>query len=103
MRKRDNQVIFRLNDSENDIFIARTQKSGLSQQEFLRRAALDVPIKEQPPADYPKLIREISAIGNNVNQIAFQANATGHVPHNSIETVKAYLFDIWQMVKGIGG
>lgn len=31
-----------------------------------------------PPLDYHTLIRELHAIGNNLNQLAAKANATGH-------------------------
>ena len=33
--------------------------------------------RESPPADYHSMTREIKAIGNNLNQLAFVANATG--------------------------
>ncbi|MNI83153.1 Bacterial mobilization protein (MobC) [compost metagenome] len=35
--------------------------------------------KELPPLDYYTLMRELHAIGNNLNQLAAKANATGHL------------------------
>ena len=35
--------------------------------------------KELPPPDYFSMIRELHAIGSNLNQIAAKANATGHI------------------------
>ena len=33
--------------------------------------------RESPPADYFAMTRELKGIGNNLNQLAFVANATG--------------------------
>ncbi len=35
--------------------------------------------KELPPPDYYVMIKELHAIGSNMNQIAAKANATGHI------------------------
>ena len=35
--------------------------------------------KELPPPDYYAMIKELHAIGSNMNQIAAKANATGHI------------------------
>lgn len=103
MRKRHMQVLFRLDEQEHARFMARVKKSGLSQQTFAQKAVLDKPIKEQPPADYPKLVREIAACGNNINQIARLANSTGSVHPAAVTEIKKELDKIWAVVKGIGG
>ncbi|MBQ8209210.1 MAG: plasmid mobilization relaxosome protein MobC [Clostridia bacterium] len=36
-------------------------------------------IKEAPPVDYTVLIREMRAVGNNLNQLARAANAKGWI------------------------
>lgn len=59
----------------------------LSPSEFMRRAALGVSLVGAPPAavpTFPKtfvpLVRELNALGINLNQLARVANASGHLP-----------------------
>lgn len=44
---------------------------------FLRQLLLGVELRPKPPDCYAALLRELSAFGNNVNQIAHWANAKG--------------------------
>jgi hypothetical protein len=51
--------------------------SGLSRESYIRTLINGfVPIAKPPP-DYHKMARELHSIGNNLNQIALRANATG--------------------------
>ena len=52
--------------------------AGLSKAEYIRKLVDGKEIKPKPPETYKQLIYEISSIGNNINQIAHQANTMGH-------------------------
>lgn len=54
-----------------------SQKAGLTDECFIRSLIRKYVPKEQPNVDYLGMMRLLSAIGNNINQIAAQANATG--------------------------
>ena len=45
------------------------------------------------------LLRELSAIGNNINQIAHTANATQSVSTAQLNEVQRLLGEAWRMVK----
>lgn len=77
MLRRNRKVTFRLNDAEYNAFKRHVRQSGLSQEGYLRLLLSGHTPKEQPPIEYHKLLRELYAIGNNLNQIAARANATG--------------------------
>lgn len=79
MRKRNIQIIIRLNEKEHQNLIKQVKKSGLTQEAFIRTLINGYVPKELPPPDYYTIIRELHAIGNNLNQIAAKANATGHI------------------------
>ena len=79
MLKRSVKVTFRLNEKECRQLKSNVAKSGLSQESYLRSLIDGYLPKELPPLEYHSLIRELSAIGNNLNQIAAQANATKHI------------------------
>ena len=86
MRKRNAQVILRLTPDERGLLQHSARKAGLTQSAYLRMLIAGHVPKELPPIEYHKLLRELYAIGNNLNQIAARANTTGfftRIPLNS--------------------
>ena len=79
MRRRNIQIIVRLNAEEQQHLAKKVSKSGLSQESYLRALINGYIPKELPPPDYYAMMRELHAIGSNLNQIAAKANATGHI------------------------
>lgn len=76
MRKRNIQVITRLNKEEHSKLKKLVRKSGLTQEAYLRHLINGVVPMETPPLDYYDMMKELHAIGNNMNQIAAKANRT---------------------------
>ena len=78
-RTRNHQIQFRLDDKEYRLFCQRVQSSGLTKQEFQRRAALGVPItntdglKELLP-EIRDIQNNLNRVGNNLNQISKNLN-----------------------------
>ena len=79
MRKRNVQILFRLDRKEAQEFDKLVKKSGLSRESFLRAMVAGYQLHEKPDEDFYKVMRELSAIGNRVNQLAVKANALGFV------------------------
>ncbi|WP_313559023.1 plasmid mobilization protein [Ruminiclostridium cellobioparum] len=79
MLKRSIKIMFRLNEKEQQFLIKQVQKSGLSQEAFIRALINGYVPKELPPPDYYSMLRELHAIGRNLNQLATKANTTGHI------------------------
>lgn len=61
--------------------------------------AAGVQLRPRPPDTYAALLRELSAIGNNVNQIAYWANATKGIGKAEIAEAAALVRQAWRMVK----
>ena len=61
--------------------------------------------KTLPPRGRPEvfidLLHELSAIGNNINQIARVANTCGYVRQSDLDEIKEMQSRIWQKVKWI--
>ena len=51
---------------------------------FLRQLILGVELRPKPPDCYAALLRELSAIGNNINQIAHWTNGKGYATQAEI-------------------
>lgn len=76
---RNQRVGIRLTEQESAILTSKAKRCDLTRSEFLRRAMLDVPISEKPPADVPTLIDEVRRVGNAINQLLLLANAKGMI------------------------
>jgi len=56
-------------------------------------------IKPRRPEVFIDLLHELSAIGNNINQIARVANICGYVRQSDLDEIKEMQSRIWQKVK----
>lgn len=74
MRKRNIAIITRLNRREQQHLKNLVKKSGLSQEAYIRHLINGVVPVEAPPADYYAMMKELHAVGNNLNQIARKAH-----------------------------
>ena len=77
MRKRNREITIWLDDDEYARIISKQERSGLKKQLFFRAVLEGVQIKEQPPIEFHEVLKALRQIGNNLNQIAARANATG--------------------------
>lgn len=72
--KRCLQINVRLTIAEHDDIAAEAAKANLSVSDYIRRTALNHRVIVPKSLADAALIREINAIGNNVNQISRAAN-----------------------------
>lgn len=74
MRKRSVHIQFWLNKKEADSFNKMVKRSGLSRESYLRHIINGLVPTDVPPPDYYTMMRELHAIGTNLNQIAQKAH-----------------------------
>ena len=74
MRKRNIQIIIRLDKDEHRRLCKLVKKSGLSQEAYIRHLIDGVVPNDAPPPDYFSMMKELHGIGNNLNQIAQKAH-----------------------------
>ena len=74
MRRRNISVITRLNKKEQQHLKALVKRSGLSQEAYIRHLFNGVIPNDAPSPDYFSMMKELHAIGNNLNQIASKAH-----------------------------
>ena len=79
MRKRNVQILFRLNDEEAAYLYELVERSGHSKEALLRSMLMGYRLCEKPDPEFYKIMRELSAIGNRINQLAAKANALDFV------------------------
>lgn len=101
LRNRKNGVLIYLTDSEKKHLTKQAERAGLNNSVFIRKLILGAEVRPRPPDEYGKIIRELSAIGNNVNQIARIANSLGKINYDELQKMQAALDNIWGEVKNM--
>lgn len=84
MRTRSRHVSVWLTDQELQHLKTQAEISGLGIDPFIRQLIMGVNLRPRPPDTYAALLRELSAIGNNINQLAHHANARGEAAWDEI-------------------
>lgn len=79
MRKRNVQILFRMTEEEAEYLYELVRKSGYSKEALLRAMVKGYRLCEKPDPEFYKILRELSAIGNRINQLAAKANTLNYI------------------------
>ena len=106
MRERTIKKQFWINQSEDDLLKSKSNKSGLSESEFLRSCIKGYKIKEHPTKEIREFIKLISGIANNINQIAMKVNIRGYAGADELDylrnTITQFILDFQKKVYARG-
>ena len=92
---------FRLNEKEFAHLKKQAEASGLTASALIRKLIMGQEIHQRPPAEMPELLRQMSAMGNNINQIAKVANSSKFVRQEDIKEIQKMQSDLWKAVRHI--
>lgn len=98
-RTRNRHVSVWLTDAELAHLRKQAATAGLGIDPFLRSLRLGVQLRPRPPDTYAALLRELSAIGNNINQIAHTVNGQKYAADSQIDQAVALVRRAWRLVK----
>lgn len=90
-----------LTEREHNELMVKAKKSGLKMGPFIRKFIMEGQVRARPPDEYTQLVKAINYIGNNINQIAHIANATGTISQEQIGLVKKYQNEIIKLMRGL--
>ena len=99
MRRRNRRVTVRLNEAEFAHLQQQAEHTGLGYDPLIRQLIMGLEIRPRPPDEYAALLRELSAIGNNINQIAHRANAKKNINRGEIQAAADLVWQAWTLVK----
>ena len=77
--KRTLSFVVRMSRNELQELDKKVRKTGMSREGYIRSIAENMRPVEIPPAPYYDLLRELRAVGNNMNQLAYKAHSLGFV------------------------
>ena len=99
IRKHTVSILLRLDEAQHRHLQKQVAASGLSTTQFLRDLISGVEVKARLPNELPELLRQISAVGNNINQIARTVNTRKYATKEELAMIETLLAKIWDKVK----
>ena len=97
--KRTKEIKVRMSREEFDRLNTLVHVTGLSREEYARRLFLGATVKENPPADYGEILRELRCIGRNVDQILVKARSLGFIDSVLCQDVANSIFQMEKMFR----
>lgn len=99
MRKRLIKISVRLNEEEYIRLKQLSETAGLKMEPLIRQLILGRDVKPHPPENLAALLRQMSAMGNNINQIAKVANGSKFIRSEDMEAIQKMQDELWQAIK----
>lgn len=94
------KLSLRLTKWEYDHLKKQSQQCGLKMEPYVIRLIMGKEVHPLPPDSYREWVKELSAIGKNVNQIARVANSTKCVSLQPIHEIRRQLDRLWNKFDG---
>lgn len=101
MKQRNNKVTVRLTNTEKQYLEKQARLAGMGMEPYIRGLIAGSNIKERPLEFWREMINQLSAVGNNINQIARAANISGTVRTEEMEEVLNLMREVWKTVKEV--
>ena len=92
-------ITLRLDATEYRHLRQLSEATGLKMEPVLRGLIMGVNLRPRPPDEYAALLRELSAIGNNANQIAHVANGKRDISQAELNEAVRLIRQAWRLVK----
>ena len=99
MRKRMIKISVRLNEQEHTHLKRLSEITGLKMEPLVRQLILGRELKPRPPENLAALLRQMSAMGNNINQITKVANSSKFIRSEDMEAIQKMQDELWQAIK----
>lgn len=99
MRKRTHHVSVRLNDKEYGELIRQAESAGMFLSPYIRLLLNQAAAPSPKTGRYDELLKNLSRIGGQINEIAHTANARKQIRDEDIVTAAALMEKVWRLVK----
>ena len=99
MRKRSHFIGLWLDDAEYTHLMGQCRISGLTASAYVRKLIMGSQILPRPPDELPKLLRQLSGIANNINQIAHNTNARKNTTDGDYRELSRLVREAYSLIK----
>ena len=91
---RNHWMTFRCNDRERKIILEKQKSTGKVLSDYLRYSALQKEVKANAPKNVEEIVRLLSSISKNLNQLTIVAHRTGMINENKYEIERNLLHKV---------
>ena len=98
-RKRRHVIPLRLTEKELKHLNRLAAQSGLSREKFLRALIMGETIRPRPCTHHADLLRKVSGLCNNANQLARVANTYGTADSSTVGEMTRLAQAVWNDIK----
>ena len=99
MRQIAKTILLRLTAEEYAHLQTTAEIAGMKIEPTIRKLIMGTQLRPRPPKEYAELLRALAAIGNNINQIAYWANAAKGISGREIHDAAALVQRAFTLVK----
>lgn len=101
MRQRPITITVRLNEEEYRWLMDNVNKSCLRHEPYIRALIAGEEIYPGPTEEWLALVRLLSGMGNNLNQLATRANWSRSLTQRDLEELRQMRNEFWEIVERV--
>lgn len=99
MRIRNHRIGVWMNDTEYQHLKRQAEATGLGLEGLIRTLVMGIQLRPRPPGEYAALLRQLSGIGTNLNQLTHLANANKTVSQEELAEASKLAREAWRTIK----
>ena len=101
MKIRNRKITVRLSEKERKFLGEQADAGGMKIEPYIRELIMGNEVKSRPKEEWAEVVRQVAAVGNNINQIAVRVNSTNKVYAEDIVNIKEGQDKIWQLLNSL--
>lgn len=101
MKIRNRKITVRLSEKERKFLGEQADAGGMKIEPYIRELIMGNEVKSRPKEEWAEVVRQVAAVGNNINQIARNANMGMEVTADILKEVLEMQKQIWERVKNL--
>ena len=101
MKIRNRKITVRLSEKERQYLGEQADAGGMKIEPYIRELIMGNEVKSRPKEEWAEVVRQVAAVGNNINQIARNTNMGMEVTVDILKEVLEMQKQIWERVKNL--
>lgn len=101
MKIRNRKITVRLSEKERQYLGEQADAGGMKIESYIRELIMGNEVKSRPKEEWAEVVRQVAAVGNNINQIARNTNMGMEVTVDILKEVLEMQKQIWERIKNL--
>jgi len=102
IRPRNISLSIKITQEERDMIERRMEQSGMSiLRAFIVKMAIDGRVIHVELESVQEMVRLLSNVSNNINQIAHRVNSTNNIYAKDVDALRDYVDELWGQTRAI--